>query len=91
LEDRSNESLLVALGCFSTNQADLIKQEFKPSGRGMAKKALDLWGTSERENNVGALKKILQDTMKRMDVLTEIEDWNKLHVCHGCGVKLSQP
>ena len=91
MKDRNNESLLAALGCFSTNQADQIKQKFKPSGCGMAKKALDVWGTSEKKNNIGALKKILQDTMKRMDVLTKIEDWNKLHVCHGCGVKLSQP
>ena len=89
LDDRSAESLMVALGGFSVNDADLIKKECMPSGCGIAKKALDKWGTSNTKNNVGALKKILEKTMKRMDVVEEIEYWKELHVCHGCGVKLN--
>jgi hypothetical protein len=37
---------------------------------------------------VGALKKILKDTMQRDDVVEEIEKWENLSVCHGCGIKL---
>ena len=33
---------------------------------------------------MGALKKIFKDTMRRDDVVVEIEKWEKLSVCHGC-------
>ena len=87
--DRSAKSLMVALGCFSANEAALITKEFMPSGCGIAKRALDRWGASKKENNVGALKKILEETMQRVDVVNVIEDWEKKRVCHGCGVKLN--
>ena len=89
LSDRSKEPLLSALGCFDVTESDTIKQEFTSCGGvGTAKKALGRWGNEDRNNNVGALKKILKDKMKRIDVLDVIEKWEKLPVCHGCGVSL---
>jgi hypothetical protein len=88
LYDRSKIPLMSALGCFCNTEADSINQEFKATGgMGIAKKALGRWGTSHRSHNVGALKEILQYTMKRMDVIREIERWEKMSVCHGCGIK----
>ena len=91
LDDPSSEPLMVALGGFSKHEADLIKKECMPNGCGIARKALDRWGASKSENNVGALKAILKETMKRQDVVDVIENWKKLRVCHGCGVKLNYP
>ena len=89
LEDRSNKSLLAALG-FTSTDADSIRQTCRQKGCSMAKNALGKWGTSEKVHNVGALKKILKNELKRVDVLEVFEKWEKLHVCHGCGVKLRQ-
>jgi hypothetical protein len=80
--------LMSALGCFSNTEADSIAQEFTVTGGiGIARKALGRWGTSDRSHNVGALKRILQYTMERVDVVVEIERWEKMSVCHGCGIK----
>ena len=59
-------------------------------GKGMANKALGIWGASDRENNVGALKKIVKCTMKRDDVFCVIKNWEKLPVCHGCSINLQE-
>jgi hypothetical protein len=57
---------------------------------GTAEEVLNKWGSSNQENNVGALKKILKNTMQRDDVVVEIEKWENLSVCHGCGIKLNK-
>ena len=89
LPDRSREPLMSALGDFSNNEADSITQEFTATGgKGISKRALDMWGTSDRSHNVGALKEILRHTMRRDDVIQRIEKWEKMSVCHGCGIKL---
>ncbi|CAB4018755.1 Hypothetical predicted protein [Paramuricea clavata] len=90
----SNEPLMNALGCFDqTTAAGIEKKYEREGGLGIAKEVLGKWGSSNQENNVGALKKILEDTMKRVDVVIEIEKWESLSVCHGCGItiKLSKP
>ena len=87
LSDRSKIPLMSALSGFSNNDADSITQEFTAKGgRGIAKKALGKWGASDRSHNVGALKEILQHAMQRVDVILEIERWEKMSVCHGCGL-----
>jgi hypothetical protein len=58
---------------------------------GTAKEVLGKWGSRNQENNVAALKKLLKDTMQRSDVVIEIEKWENLSVCHGCGIKLNKP
>ena len=89
LYDLSKEPLLSALNCFTTKEVTLITQEFMATrGKGMASKALGIWGTSEDGNNVGALKDILKNTMKRVDVLEKIENWEKQSVCYGCGINI---
>jgi hypothetical protein len=78
-----------ALGGFDQTMALGIKRKYEAKGGvGVAKEVLGRWGSSNHENNVGALKKIVEDTMGRVDVLDEIERWEKLSVCHGCGIKL---
>ena len=89
--ERSDKSLLVALSCFTGDDAASIKTEFAPTGgQGMANKALGRWATADLTHNVGALKEILS-SMPRVDVLQQIEHWEKLSVCHGCGIKLKKP
>ncbi len=91
LDDRSKKPLLVALGCFTSIDAASIIKQFEPKGgKGIAKKALGIWGTVDRTHSVGALKKILS-SMPRCDVLQVIENWEKLSVCHGCGITLKKP
>ena len=85
IKDRSSLSICAVLGCFPQTEAKAIEQQFK-NGTGVANKALSIWGASNRANNVGALKKIFEE--KRYDVFEEIEKWEKIPVCHGCGVKL---
>jgi DNA-nicking Smr family endonuclease len=84
----NKEPLLSALG-FTQNEATSITQEFMARrGKGMANKALGIWGTSHRKNNVGVLKNIVKRTMRRDDVFCVIKNWEKLPVCHGCGINL---
>ncbi|CAB4028249.1 Hypothetical predicted protein [Paramuricea clavata] len=91
LYDLSKEPLMIALDCFTTKEVTLITQEFMATrGKGMASKALGIWGTSEDGNNVGTLKDILKNTMERVDVLEKIENWEKLSVCYGCGINLQE-
>ncbi len=91
LDERSKKSLLVALNCFTNNEAESIKKLCEPKGgKGVAKKALGMWATADRTHNVGALKEILS-SMPRVDVVQVIENWEKLSVCHGCGIKLKKP
>ncbi|CAB3979785.1 5 -methylthioadenosine S-adenosylhomocysteine nucleosidase [Paramuricea clavata] len=90
----SKEPLVNALGSFDQTTAAGIKIAYEvKGGSGTAEVILGKWGSSDQENNnVGALKKILKDTMHRDDVVVEIEKWEKLSVCHGCvkrGVKIS--
>jgi hypothetical protein len=86
----SKEPLLSALG-FTQNGATSITQEFMATrGKGVANKALGIWGTSHCKNNVWALKKIVKSTMKRNDVFCVIKNWEKLPVCHGCGINLQE-
>ena len=88
LADRSKEPLVSALGCFDQTAAACIEKKYREKGGlGTAKEVLDKWGSRNRENNMGALKKILKDNMQRDDVVEEIEKWEKLSVCHGCGIK----
>jgi hypothetical protein len=90
LADRSKEPLMGALGGFDQTTAAYIEKKYEGNGGlGTAKKALGKWGSRNQENNVGALKKILKDTMQRVDVVDEIEKWENLSVCHGCGIKLN--
>ena len=78
----SKEPLLSALG-FTQNGTTSNPQEFMATrGKGMANKALGMWGTSEHGNNVGALKKIVKRTMKRDDVFCVIKNWEKQPVWH---------
>jgi hypothetical protein len=92
LSDRSKEPLMNALGCFDQTTAAYIKTKYgEKGGVGTAEEVLNKWGSSNQENNVGALKKILKDNMQRVDVVEEIEKWEKLFVCHGCGIKLNKP
>jgi hypothetical protein len=92
LADRSNEPLMSALDGFDQTMAACIKKRYEGNGGlGTAEEALGKWGSSNHENNVRALKKILKDTMKRVDVLDEIKKWEKLPVCHGCGIRLNKP
>jgi hypothetical protein len=89
LDHVSNEPILSALECFNQLQAATMKKQFEGNGGiGLAHDALKIWGTADDENNVGALKKIVKNKMKRIDVLNEIKKWEKLSVCHGCGMKL---
>ena len=88
----SKEPLMSALGCFDQTTAACIEKTYgEKGGFGIAKEALGKWGSSNQENNVGVLKKILEDTMQRSDVVVEIEKWENLSVCHGCGMKLNKP
>ncbi|CAB4034910.1 ankyrin repeat domain-containing 17, partial [Paramuricea clavata] len=89
LTHRSKEPLMSALGGFdqATTAGIETKYELK-GGMWIAEEVLGRWASRNQENNVGALKKILGDTMQRLDVLFEIEKWEKLSVCHGCGIKL---
>ncbi|CAB3993156.1 5 -methylthioadenosine S-adenosylhomocysteine nucleosidase-like isoform X16 [Paramuricea clavata] len=66
----------------------MSKQCGAKGGTGIAEVALQKWGTGNRQHNVGALKKIVEETMARVDVINEIENWEQLCVCHGCGNKL---
>jgi hypothetical protein len=92
LAEKSKEPLMSALGCFDQTAAACIEKTYgEKGGFGTAKEALGKWGSSNQENNVGALKKILEDTMQRDDVVIEIEKWEKLSVCHGCGIKWNKP
>jgi hypothetical protein len=80
-----------ALGCFDQITAACIEKTYGQKGElGTAKEILSKWGSRNQENNVGALKKILEDTMQRVDVVVEIEKWENLSVCHGCGIKLNK-
>ena len=88
LADRSKEPLMNALGSFDQTEAAYIDKKYD-RGVGIAEVALGQWGSSNQENNVGALKKILKDTMERIDVVDEIEKWENLSVCHGSGIKLN--
>jgi hypothetical protein len=89
LADRTKEPLMSALGCFDQTEAAYIKTKYgEKGGVGTAKEVLGKWGSRNQENNVGALKKILKDTMQRSDVVIEIEKWENLSVCHGCGINL---
>ena len=89
---RSKEPLMSALGGFDQTTAAYIETKYeRQGGVGTAQEVLDKWGSRNHENNVGALKKILEDTMQRIDVVVEIEKWEKLSVCHGCGIKLNKP
>ena len=90
--EHSTVPLMSALGGFNQTTAALIKKKYEAKGGlGIAEEVLNKWGSSNQENNVGALKKILTDTMQRVDVVGEIEKWEKLSVCHGCGIKLNKP
>ncbi|CAB4003641.1 Hypothetical predicted protein [Paramuricea clavata] len=82
-----------ALGGFDQITAAYIKTKYgERGGVGTAEEVLNKWASRNRENNnVGALKKILEDTMQRDDVVEEIEKWEKLSVCHGCGIRLNKP
>ncbi|CAB4030925.1 Hypothetical predicted protein [Paramuricea clavata] len=92
LADRSKEPLTGALGGFDQITVAYIEKKYEDKGgMGTAKKVLGKWGSRNKENNVGALKKILEDTMQRVDVVEEIEKWENLFVCHGCGIKLNKP
>ncbi|CAB4044785.1 5 -methylthioadenosine S-adenosylhomocysteine nucleosidase, partial [Paramuricea clavata] len=89
LDNVSKEPILSALECFDVLEATIMKNTFEAKGGiGLAKDALLKWGVADGENNVGALKKIVENKMKRTDVLDEIKKWEKLSVCHGCGIKL---
>jgi hypothetical protein len=89
LDHVSNEPILSALECFTQLEAATMKKKFEANGGiGLAEDALQQWGAADGENNVGALKKIVENKMKRIDVLDEIKKWEKLFVCHGCGIKL---
>jgi hypothetical protein len=90
---RSKEPLMSALDGFDQTMAAGIKTKYEAKGGlGTAKEVLNKWGSSNQENNnVGALKKILKDTMQRDDVVVEIEKLENLRVCHGCGIKLNKP
>ena len=89
LGEGSKQPILSALGCFNQIEVATMNQKFKEKGgTGIAKVALQKWGTADRKNNVGALKKIVENVMKRIDVLVEIENWQQLPVCHGCSIKL---
>ncbi|CAB4014032.1 Hypothetical predicted protein [Paramuricea clavata] len=90
LTDRSKKPLMSALGGFDQTTAACIEKKYeRMGGVGIAEVVLGRWGSSNQENNVGALKKILKDTMQRDDVVVEIEKWENLSVCHGCGIKLN--
>jgi hypothetical protein len=92
LANRSKVPLMSALGGFDQTTVAGIKTKYgEKGGLGTAEEVLGKWGSSNQENNVGALKKILKDTMQRVDVVGEIEKWEKLSVCHGCGIKLNKP
>ncbi|CAB4003535.1 Transcriptional-regulating factor 1 [Paramuricea clavata] len=91
LADSSKEPLLSALGGFDQTTAAYIEKKYEIMRVGIAKEVLDIWGSSSHENNVGALKKILKHTMQRIDVVDEIENWENLSVCHGCGIKCNKP
>ena len=89
--NRNNTSILSALGCFSQNEAEKIKKQAGKGGDGLAPKiALGRWGTNDLENNVGALKKILENSLARSDVLQKFTKWEEMSVCHGCGVQLDK-
>jgi hypothetical protein len=88
----SKVPLMSALDGFNQTMAACIEKKYEGNGGvGIAKEVLCKWGSSDQENNVGALKKILKDTMQRDDVVVEIEKWENLRVCHGCGIKLNKP
>jgi hypothetical protein len=92
LAEKSKEPLVSALGGFDQTTAACIEKTYgEKGGMGTAKEVLGKWGSRNQENNVGALKKILEDTMKRVDVVVEIEKWENLSVCHGCGIKWNKP
>jgi hypothetical protein len=89
LDQFSKVPILSALECFDRLEIATMKKQCEAKGgTGIAEVALQRWGTGKRQNNVGALKKIVEETMGRVDVLDEIENWEKLCVCHGCGIKL---
>jgi hypothetical protein len=89
---RSKEPLMSALDGFDRTMAAGIKTKYEAKGGlGTAEEVLNKWGSRNQENNnVGALKKILKDAMQRDDVVVEIEKWENLSVCHGCGIKLNK-
>ena len=88
LTDRSKKPLMSALGGFDQTMAACIEKKYeRVGGLGIAEVVLGRWGSSNHENTVGALKKILKDTMQRDDVVVEIEEWENLSVCHGCGIR----
>jgi hypothetical protein len=81
----SKKPLVNALGGLDQTTAAGIKITYEvKGGSGTAEEVLGKWGSSNQENNVGALKKILKDNMQRDDVVVEIEKCEKLSVCHGC-------
>jgi hypothetical protein len=91
LADWNNEPLISALDGFDRTMAAEIKKKYEANGGlGTAEEVLGKWGSSNHENNVEALQKILKDIVKRVDVFDEIEQWENLSVCHGCGVKLNK-
>ena len=91
LAEKSKEPLVSACECFDQITAACIEKTYgQKGGMGTAKEVLGKWGSRNQENNVGALKKILKDTMQRSDVVVEIKKWEDLSVCHGCGIKLNK-
>ena len=91
LAEKSKVPLMNALGGFDQITAAYIEKKYEIVRVGIAKEVLNKWGSSNHKNNVGVLKKILEDTMQRVDVVDEIEKWENLSVCHGCGIKLNKP
>ena len=88
LEDRNTIPLFKAFDCFNQTEVAKMTSECKPTGGlGIAKKALNKWGTNCRENNVGAFKVIVEKSLQRDDVLKKIRAWEKMSVCHSCGRK----
>ena len=73
LADRSKEPLMSALDGFDQITAAYIDKKYD-RGVGIAEVALGQWGSSNQENNVGALKKILKDTMERIVLLTRLKN-----------------
>ncbi|CAB4006384.1 Hypothetical predicted protein [Paramuricea clavata] len=83
--NRSKEPLVSALGGFNQTEAAYIGITYEAKGGlGTAEEVLFKWGSRNHENNVGALKKIVQYTLQRIDVVDEIEKWENSSVCHGC-------
>jgi CDGSH-type Zn-finger protein len=87
LTEKSKVPLMSALDGFAQTTAAYIDKKYEIVRVGIAKEVLCRWGSSNHKNNVGALKKIL----KKILVVDEIQKWENLRVCHGCGMKLNKP